>query len=222
MMTCNIVESGSKGNMILVNDTIALDMGITYKKAKPYLKNLKLIFISHLWLHKDHLLPITIKTLIYNKPSIKIISGSEEVVKVLINQCNVPSKNIFLLKPQKWYDIGLCKVKLDELVHDTPNYAIHIDYNNEKMLYVVDTADISHIEAKAYDMYCIEANYNDEVLKKHIEECNDKNKLYYLNRVSRTHLSEMKARDFLIENMGANSSYLYLHKSNYNFIEEGE
>lgn len=47
-MTCNIVESGSKGNMILVNDTIALDMGITYKKAKPYLKNLKLIFISHL------------------------------------------------------------------------------------------------------------------------------------------------------------------------------
>ena len=47
-MTYKIIESGSKGNMIIIDDTICLDMGVSYKKAQPYLKNLKLLFISHL------------------------------------------------------------------------------------------------------------------------------------------------------------------------------
>lgn len=47
-MTYEIVESGSDGNMIIIDNKISLDMGISYKKVEPYLKNLKLIFISHL------------------------------------------------------------------------------------------------------------------------------------------------------------------------------
>lgn len=47
-MTYKIVESSSKGNMIMIDDVICLDMGVSYKKAKPHLKNLKMLFISHL------------------------------------------------------------------------------------------------------------------------------------------------------------------------------
>ena len=69
-------------------------------------------------------------------------------------------------------------------------------------------------------MFSIESNYNEELLKKHIEECEDENMLYYLNRVPYTHLSYEQANSFLIENMDDNSRFEYIHQSEYNFKEE--
>lgn len=46
-MTYEIVSSSSKGNCIIVNEYLALDMGVSYKKIKPYLDKIKIIFISH-------------------------------------------------------------------------------------------------------------------------------------------------------------------------------
>ena len=70
-------------------------------------------------------------------------------------------------------------------------------------------------------MYCIEANYKQEILERHIKECqenNDKeNKLFYLNRVKQTHLSYEMANDFLIRNMENKSKFIYVHESNVNF-----
>ena len=153
----------------------------------------------------------------YNKPTIKIITGSFEVANILINQCKVSKKNIYLLKPQKWYDIGMCKIKLDELVHDTPNYALHINYKNKKILYVVDTNSVKHIKAKDYDLFLIEANYKKEVLEEN--ELNSEEKIYY-ERVKNTHLSYEDANSFLIENMSSNSEYCYIHQSKLNFKGE--
>lgn len=168
------------------------------------------------------MLPSTIKMITYNKPTIKIITGSFEVANILINQCKVSKKNIYLLKPQKWYDIGMCKIKLDELVHDTPNYALHINYKNKKILYVVDTNSVKHIKAKDYDLYLVENNYQEDIIEKHILECDNEDKLYYLNRVKYTHLSKSKCDEFLINNMGKNSHFQYVHLSNYNNTENGE
>ena len=155
----------------------------------------------------------------YNKPTIKIITGSFEVANILINQCKVSKKNIYLLKPQKWYDIGMCKIKLDELVHDTPNYALHINYKNKKILYVVDTNSVKHIKAKDYDLFLIEANYKKEILEKHKQEKNENDEYNHLYRVENTHLSYEEANDFLIENMKSDSQFEYIHQSSYNFEE---
>ena len=46
-MTYEILSSSSKANCIILENIIALDMGISYSKIKNYLKNIKLIFISH-------------------------------------------------------------------------------------------------------------------------------------------------------------------------------
>jgi len=119
--------------------------------------------------------------------------------------------------------LGLLKVKLEELYHDTPNYALKWQINGKKMIYIVDTASVDHIKAKNYDLYLIESNYNEELLQKHIQECIDngdnENKLYYLNRVERVHLSDTQCNDFLISNMGENSEYVKLHQSSYNYKE---
>lgn len=68
-MKYNIINSGSDGNCILINDGILLDCGISFKKIEPYYKKLKLVFISHI--HHDHLLPSTIKKLAFERPTLR-------------------------------------------------------------------------------------------------------------------------------------------------------
>lgn len=138
-------------------------------------------------------------------------------------ECGVNKKNIYVLKSGKKYDLGLLKVKLEEMYHDTPNYALKWEIGGKKGIYVVDTEKIDHIQAKNYDLYLIESNYVTELLDKHIQECiennDDENKLYYLNRAKKTHLSSEMCTDFLLNNMGDNSVYERIHKSSFNYEE---
>lgn len=219
-MKYNIVGSSSKGNSIVVEDVLMLDIGLSYSKIKKYLNKIKIIFVSHA--HKDHLLPTTVKNLTFNYPTIKFLTGSNIVVEKLV-ECGVNKKNIYVLKSGKKYDLGLLKVKLEPLFHDTPNYALKCELNGKKLIYAVDTCRIDHIQAKNYDLYLVESNYNEELLEQHIQECiennDDENKLFYLQRVAKTHLSDSKCNDFLLENMGNNSIYEKIHQSSYNYKE---
>ena len=215
-MNYEIIGSSSKGNCIVVEDALMLDCGVSYSKIKKYLPKIKLIFISHS--HQDHLLPSTIKKIAYNFPIIKILTGSEVVVKKLV-ECGVNKKNIFILKEYKWYDLGMLNVMLEPLIHDTPNYCLKWQLNSKKGIYIVDTASVDDIEAECYDLFLIENNYQENLLKEHIDNCEDENILYYLNRVPHTHLSSEQANSFLIENMGNNSTYEYIHQSDYNYKE---
>lgn len=196
-----------------------LDCGVFYKNIKKYLSKVKLIFISHS--HLDHLLPSTIKKIAYNYPTIKFLTGSEIVVEKLVN-CGINKKNIFILKEYKWYDLGLLNVMLEPLTHDTPNYCLKWQLNGKKGIYIVDTASVDDIEAECYDLYLIENNYQKKLLEEHIKEAkekDDENMLFYLNRVPYTHLSAEQANSFLIENMGKNSVFEYIHQSDYNYKE---
>ena len=122
----------------------------------------------------------------------------------------------------KKYDLGKYIIEPIKAIHDVPNcgYKIIIKATNYKIFHITDTSNLDNIEAKGYNLYLIESNYNEELLKKHIEECEDENMLYYLNRVPYTHLSYEQANSFLIENMGDNSRFEYIHQSEYNFKEE--
>lgn len=223
MIKYDIIQSGSDGNCIIVNDYLMLDCGVSYSKIKNKLSNVKIIFISHS--HFDHLKPSTIKKIAYEKPNIKFLVGFY-LVKTLVD-LGVDKKNIFVLDLDKWYNLGKFKAKMQYLFHDVPNNCLHVEFNTgEKLFYAVDTSQINHIEAKNYDLYLIENNFQEEILDKHIQECvdnnDDENKLYYLRRALNTHLSKSKCDDFLINNMGKNSIYQYVHLSNYNNTENGE
>ena len=221
-MKYEIISSSSKANCIIVENILMLDCGVSYSKIKKHLSKVKLIFISHA--HQDHLNANTIKQITYNYPTIKYVTGSKVVVNKLIG-LNVNAKNIFILEEYKRYNLGAIKASLEPLIHDTPNYALKCEMNGEKMIYIVDTANVDNIVAPNYDLYLIENNYQEEILQEHIrkaEEENDGNKLYYLDRVLNTHLSKSKCDSFLIENMGDNSTYQYIHLSKYNNTENGE
>lgn len=215
-MNYEVIGSSSQGNCIIVEDVLMLDCGLSYSKIKTHLSKVKLIFISHI--HQDHLLPSTIKKIAYNYPTIKFLTGSIYVVKELVN-CGIKPQNVYIIGINRKYDLGILKVELNELYHDTPNFALKWEMNGKKGIYIVDTCKVEHIEAKNYDLYLIENNYQKDLLQQHIDNCEDDNRLYYLYRVPKTHLSSEQANSFLIENMGENSVYEYIHQSNYNYKE---
>lgn len=126
-------------------------------------------------------------------------------------------KNIFVLKDRKTYDLGLFKVKPIETYHDVPNTSYLVDFKPYTLYYATDTCKLPNDEClKGLNMYLIEANYKEDVLERHLKEC-PQEELVYLQRVPKTHLSWNQANTFLIENMGENSEFQYIHESSYNF-----
>ena len=214
----NIISSSSKGNSYIYNKDLMLDIGVSFLKIKPYIKEIKLLCLTHE--HSDHLNKKALRKLIYEMPTIKIVWG-RWMVKILID-LGVDKKNIFVLNLNKKYDLGKYIIELIPAVHDVPNcgYKIIIKKTNYKIFHITDTANLDNLEAKNYDLFCLENNYQESVLKRHIQECVDEGQLRYLNRVPHTHLSAELANSFLIENMGSNSEFCYIHQSSYNF--EGE
>lgn len=208
-MKYEILGTGSSGNCVLLND-IMLDCGLPYKQIKPYLKDTKLIFISHR--HSDHLCKATVKKIAYNHPTIKFLVAFYLVDLLL--ELGVDKKNILTIDLEKWYDIGICKVKLEPLYHDVPNVALKIDMNGSKIIYIVDTNSVEHIEAKDYNLYMIEANYTDEEeLENRIKQDYDNGLTYsHYERVKKTHLSQLKAYNWLQKNMDRESEFVFLHE----------
>jgi hypothetical protein len=48
MLDYEIIGSSSDGNCLVFNKYIAIDIGITFNKIKPYLKELKVIMLTHI------------------------------------------------------------------------------------------------------------------------------------------------------------------------------
>lgn len=211
-MRYNVINSGSDGNAIIIEDILLLDCGVPFSKIKEYIFNLKLIFISHLWLHSDHLKKETIKKIAFERPTLKFVCGSYDIVEILANKCNVSKKNIYLLDVGKWYDLGIIKVKLEHIEHDVPNCLIKWEYHSKKGIYAVDTSNLNNIVAKNYDNYFIEANYIEEELEKRKEQKILNNDFEIETRIKNSHLSKEQCDDFLLKNMGDNSVYIYCHQ----------
>lgn len=210
-MNYNIIATGSSGNCILLNGEIALDMGIPFKQVKPYYKGLKMVFISHI--HSDHLRKETIKRLAYERPTLLFCVG-EFLVEPLLS-LGVKPKNIIIvddkekiINSKKIY----LKVKAEALVHDVPNYAFKITYNDKKVFYATDTAEIKHITARNYDLYLIEGNYTLDDINERIARKKENNEYIHEFRTIKTHLSVEKASEWLLENMSDNSEFEFIHQ----------
>lgn len=209
-MNYEIINSGSDGNAILLENSILLDCGVTYKKIEPYLKKVKVIFLTHI--HQDHFKKSTIKKIAYEYPNIKFLVGYYLVSHLI--ECGVSPKNIFQLVFDEWYDIGIAKVRIEEVQHDVLNACLKMEMKDKKMVYIVDTNNVDYISAKNYDLYLIEGNYiADESLNVEVREQEEKGEFSYLKRVLKTHLSQTQAIEWLKKNMGDNGKFEFIHIS---------
>lgn len=139
----------------------------------------------------------------------------------------MPKKNIYVIKNRKTYDLGRFTIKAIDTYHDVENTSYLINFKPETLYYATDTRELPNDKClKGLSLYCIEANYKEEVLEQHIQQAmqseDNANKIYYLQRTKNTHLSQDKANKFLLDNMSDESEYVYLHQSKYNFEYEEE
>ena len=213
-MNYKIISSGSSGNAILLDNGILLDCGVSFKSIAPYLHKIKAVFLSHC--HHDHMNLSTIKKIHELRPTVRFIVG------FWLKQCllskGIDASKIDVIEHGEVYRYNTFRVMPFMLIHDVKNYGLKIiDLKaKQKIIYAVDTNRIDYVEARNYDLYLIEANYDEDKLAENIKRDMEQGIYSYGVRVKDTHLSIQKASDWIMKNAGAASEYEFIHQSKNN------
>lgn len=207
-MNYNIISTGSKGNALVINKKILIDCGVTFAKLKDFYKSFQLVLLTHI--HSDHFNKSTIKKLAQLRPTLRF-GCCEWLVEELVN-CGVNKKNIDVLKIGKWYEYYDFTVSSVILYHNVEQCGYRLYIDHQKIFYATDTNSLDGIYAKNYDYYFVEANYEEEEIKERIKAKEMLGIYSYEKDVIKNHLSKQKCDNFLYENMGENSKYIYMHQ----------
>ena len=208
MIDYKILASGSKGNAVIIDKFIMIDCGVPFRTLNENYKDLKLLLLTHK--HKDHFYIQTIKRLSTERPTLRI-GCCEWLVQALVDT-GINKRNIDVYEIGKIYDYGSFKVSPVKLYHYVPNCGYRLFLEGGKVLYATDTKHLSGIAAKDYDLYLLEANYTDDDISARMEEKEQTGAFSYEKRVINTHLSQKQCDDFIAENAGGRSLYVYLHQ----------
>lgn len=206
-MDYNIVQSGSSGNCVIINGRIAIDMGVPFKKLEPYIKDLRLVLLTHI--HSDHFKKSTIRRLAAERPLLRWGCGRWLVEP--LTRCGVALDRIDILDSDKLYGYGICNVIPVPLSHNVPNQGYKLHFPEGKVIYCTDTGNLNGVKARWYDLYLIEANYEDKELEQRIADKKERGEYAYEIRARRDHLSKAQADDFIYRNIGPNGYYIYMH-----------
>ncbi len=207
LMKYSVIASGSKGNAVVIEDVILIDCGVSYKSIRPYVPSLKLVLLTHE--HGDHFRESTIRRLANERPTLRFGCGAW-LVKWLL-ACGVSRYVIDVYDMDTYYQYSRFGIEAFCLYHNAPNCGYKIFMAGRKALYATDTCKIE-TEANDYDLYMIEANYDDDELKERINR-KEAEGATYINElvVPENHLSRAAATEWLMKNMGPDSEYIFMH-----------
>ena len=208
-MTYNIISTGSKGNAVVINDKILIDIGVPFKALEPVKKDLRLVLLTHI--HGDHFNPRTVRALSKERPALRWGCCEWMVGPLLVDK-----RRIDVISPYNSDDAalykGLAVVRPEFIPHNVPNCAWHIEHGGERLFYATDTGTLDGIEARGYDLYMIEANHTRAGIEARIEEKRAAGEFSYEWAAAQNHLSREQAEDWLYQQMGPNSRYVFLHQ----------
>ena len=46
-MNCDVLNTGSKGNCTVLEDRIAVDLGVPYKTLEPHVQSIQMVLLTH-------------------------------------------------------------------------------------------------------------------------------------------------------------------------------
>ena len=130
----------------------------------------------------------------------------------ILYDLKIEPRNIIILNDDVWYEFNAFRCKLSLIPHDVPNVAIHLQIDNEKLLYATDTSSLENINAKSYNYYLIEGNYKEKELEERKERKLLNGEFVIEDRVANSHLSYEQCLDFFMKNASDNSVLEVMHK----------
>lgn len=203
----HIISTGSIGNATVINGFVLVDCGVNFKALQPFYKELKIVLLTHI--HSDHFQRSTIKALSQMRPMLRFACG-KWLVGALVD-CGVSKQNIDILSPGTIYNYGLCNIIMFPLHHNVPNCGYKIHFPEGKVIYATDTNSLNGVIARDYDLYMIEANYDEQEINERIREKQANGEYAYELQVLRNHLSRQKCDEWIYRNIGRTGVYIYMH-----------
>lgn len=209
-MTFDVLATGSAGNAVVLNGSILIDCGVSCKALEEVKRDLKLVLLTHA--HGDHFKPRTVRALHRERPALRWGCCDWMVGPLL--EAGVDKRVIDVLTPsQEVVYQDLCYLTPEALTHDVPNCGYHMTVmGGERLFYATDTATLDGVEAKGYDWYLIEANHTRAELEERVAAKHAAGEYAYEVRAAANHLSQEQALDWLYQQMGPNSQYVFLHQ----------
>lgn len=202
-----ILSSGSHGNAVLYHNSILLDCGISFQAIKPHIRDIQLLLLTHE--HGDHINTNTVKRIATERPGLRIGCGEFMLPKLQ----GINPRNIDLYEAGKIYDYGEFKVSPITLYHDVKNFGYRIFKGNHKIIHATDTFTLRGISAKNYDLYALEANYDEDTVWEIIREQEARGEYAHQRGSINSHLSRQQAHNFFLSNKGEHSQLITLHHS---------
>lgn len=203
----NIVSTGSRGNAVILDDVVMIDCGVPFKALQPAYKTLRLVLLTHI--HGDHFNKTTIRKLSAERPMLRWGCGKWLVTALI--ECGVAKSNIDIYDFDLSYSYGLFEVVQVFLPHDVPNCGYKIHLSSGKVFYATDCNNLNGITAQNYDLYMVEANYENDEIQKRIDDKKANGEYAYEINVLRNHLSREKCDEFIYNNASPDSTYIYMH-----------
>lgn len=203
----HIISTGSVGNATVINRFILVDCGVNFKALEPFYRDLKIVLLTHI--HTDHFQKTAIRILAQMRPTLRFACG-RWLVKPLL-ECGVATQNIDVLEPNIIYNYGLCNIIQVPLHHNVQNCGWKIHFPIGKVIYATDTNDMKGVIARDYDLYLIEANYDEEEIRERIREKQANGEYAYELQVLHNHLSKEKCDEWISRNIGRKGEFVYMH-----------
>lgn len=196
-----IIESGSRGNAVFVEDML-FDVGVGFGKLKERLYSTKYIFITHI--HSDHLRLSTARKIQKQFPRIQWI-GNWEVAEEIPLDYMVGDATKIQLKDRE--------IESFPCVHDVVTHGFVVKFDGLSMIYATDTAGLEYAPKGPFDYLFIESNHCEEKVERVRGQARS---LYDYDAYAgaKRHLSTQKSKAFYyMYRKGPESEWIELHKS---------
>lgn len=210
MIDYKIISTGSKGNAVIINSYILVDCGVPFRMLCEAVNSLRIVLFTHR--HSDHINIKTVSRLNSEHPALRFACAPWMIRE--LEAAGVPKKNIDTVNVGGMlrYGNGL-KISPVELKHNVPNCGWRVFLpSGEKIFYATDACDLNGIEAKGYDLYMVEANYEEREIEERIADKKLDGKYAYERDVLKNHMSIEDCNNWLYQNMNSKSQYVYLHQ----------
>lgn len=193
----NVLASGSRGNAVIYDEKILVDIGTPYSKLKKYLDDVKLILLTHR--HFDHLNTTTLRKIIVNHKDIRF--GVPHYLVHEFEEKEISKDRYQVYEVGELYNYGTYKIAPIKLYHDVPNVGYRIIRNDGyKHIHITDTYTVQGIIAKDYDSAAIECNFEKYRALELINEADESGDYSHIRGSINSHLSVQDANKFIDSN----------------------
>lgn len=201
MLNYHVIQSGSSGNAVLIEDVL-IDCGVAFSRLKEYLYDVKYLIITHI--HSDHLKKSTFNKLRSNFPHIIVIGNWQVSEHVLVDH---------IINAGFPLELDDYTFNAFECLHDVVTYGFYWKVKDSQIIYATDTANMDNAPKRMqFDYFFLESNHDEEKVEL-IRNQRSKYK-YDAYQSALRHLSKQKSKEFYYLNRRTrDAKHIELHKS---------